>query len=74
MKRKLAVFMLVVLMGVQLSACTNPLQFTCKEPGCDETDINDDGYCNVHSIEHALGDAKDSINDAIEDKAKDLLN
>jgi hypothetical protein len=63
MKRKVLVITMMVLVCVQLSACTNPLQPTCKESGCDETNINDDGYCNVHSIEHA-----------IENKAKDLFN
>lgn len=74
MKRKVFVVAMVALLGAQLTACTNPLQLTCKEPGCDETNINDDGYCNVHSIEHAWEDTKDSINDTIEDKAKDWFN
>lgn len=61
MKKKFLAALFVVIMALQLMACS--LRPTCKESGCDETEIYKDGYCNYHYFVHASEDVlKDIVN------------
>lgn len=60
MKKKIATVLFIGMAAVQLTAC---IAFTCKEQGCDETDIYEDGYCKYHYGINAGEEAlKDIIN------------
>lgn len=50
MKSKITSILLLTAVAVQLTACS--LEPTCKEPGCEETNIYEDGYCKVHYYEN----------------------
>lgn len=61
MKKKLLAVLFVAIMAFQLVACS--LQPTCKESGCDETEIYQDGYCKYHYYMNAGEEIlKDIIN------------
>lgn len=45
MKKRIITLLLIGLMGVQLTACSEP---TCKADDCEETEIYEDGYCRYH--------------------------
>ena len=47
MKKKILTILLIGLTAINgLTACS--LQKTCKEDGCEETEIYKDGYCKFH--------------------------
>ncbi len=53
---------------VSLAGCT--FKQTCKEPGCDETNIYQDGYCKYH---YGTNQVDELIDDG-EEFLKDLIN
>ncbi len=57
MRRKIMVLMMVVLVAVQLTACSK----TCKADGCNEKEIYEDGYCRLHYYENVGGNLLQDI-------------
>ncbi len=55
--RKIALFLAVALMACSLTACKK----TCKASGCDK-DVYQDGYCELHYLEHELNGLGDILN------------
>lgn len=67
MKRKILWMALGIALVTQLTACDGGVAGlftkTCKAPGCDETEIYEDGYCKYHYYQNAVDSAvKDFIN------------
>ena len=50
MKKKIFAFLMLGVMAFQLTACS--LSPECKEDGCHETEIYDDGYCKKHYFQN----------------------
>lgn len=62
MKKKMWVLGLLMLILCETVACSMP-QKTCKQSGCDETDIYKDGCCKYHYYLHSGEDIiKDIVN------------
>lgn len=63
MKKKIIAILIIAVMALQLSACTFDFEPTCKEDGCTEKEIYDEGYCRYHYYMNA-GESilKDIIN------------
>ena len=62
MKKKLLTVLLVsALVCISMTACS--FERTCKESGCDETELYKDDYCKYHYYINAGEDAiKDIVN------------
>lgn len=45
MKKKIMAVFSIILTAAMLTACA---PFTCREQGCNETEIYKDGYCKYH--------------------------
>lgn len=61
MKKKLLVIMMLLVTAIQLVACGDIITPTCKEDGCDDTDIYEEGYCEYHYYENIVGNAIEDI-------------
>lgn len=62
-KRILTLLIVTALAGLSMTACS--LEKTCKEPGCDETELYKDGYCKYH---YYINTGEDIIKDVINGK------
>lgn len=63
MKKKFLALLLMTVMALQLGACSFNFEPTCKESGCEETDIYEEGYCKYHYLMKAGENVlKDFIN------------
>lgn len=61
MKRKLTILLFVLTMAMSMTACS--FNMSCKAPGCDETELYEDGFCKYHYYMNAgEGVIKDIIN------------
>lgn len=58
MKKRIGIIFVSLAMVLSLSACGPQ---TCKEEGCDDTNIYQDGYCKYH---YTLHNAKQTVDDA----------
>ena len=58
MKKRILVGIILLLAAVGLVGCGPK---TCKEKGCDDTEIYKDGYCEWHYYENAAGDVLEEI-------------
>ena len=67
MVRKIFVGVLLGTMLLQLSGCAAH----CKEPGCDESEIYQDGYCKYHYYKN-LGE--DALSDIMEGSGDEALS
>ena len=59
MKRKIFACILLGVITFQLAACS--FKPECKEDGCHETEIYDDGYCKKHYYENVGDNLKEDI-------------
>ena len=59
MKRRIIAVISIIMTVAMLSACSF---FTCKEQGCNETEIYKDGYCKYH---YGLNAGEDMLKDII---------
>lgn len=62
-KRILTLLIVTVLAGLSMTACS--FEKTCKESGCDETELYKDGYCKYH---YYINAGEDIIKDVINGK------
>lgn len=67
MTKKLIIVAMVSVMGLSSITGCSLLTKTCKEPGCEETEIYKDGYCKYHYEKHMLGDMVDEAEGALKD-------
>lgn len=59
MKRKVIACLLLGAMIFQLTGCSFGTK--CKEDGCDNTEIYDDGYCKKHYYENVGDNLKEDV-------------
>lgn len=58
-KKKARVLIALMLVAVQLAACS--IEPTCKAEDCSETEIYEDGYCRYHYYENVGGNIMKDI-------------
>lgn len=46
MKKKIVMLFMIAIVALQLGACS--FEPHCKESGCEETNIYEEGYCKYH--------------------------
>ncbi|WP_294102691.1 hypothetical protein [uncultured Ruminococcus sp.] len=59
MKKKIFAFLMLGVTAFQLTACS--LSPECKEDGCHETEIYDDGYCKKHYFQNVEENLKQDV-------------
>lgn len=59
-KRLLKLLLVTALVGISMTACS--FEKTCKESGCDETELYKDDYCKYH---YHINAGEDLIKDIV---------
>lgn len=67
MIKKFAISTLIIIMSFTAVTGCSFFTKTCKESGCEETEIYKDGYCKYHYEKHLLGDVVDEAEGMIKD-------